>query len=123
MVGRGKSNADVEATLSEALPRDDRLAVGDPEEEDGEPSTILLRLDGGRAEGGAGESTKNEPSPGDPSRDPARDVDGDWGMPIAREPKAGESTSMASLVAILALGESTGSVWRSVQSQTGINTV
>ena len=116
MVGRGKSNADVEATLSEALPRDVRLAVGDPEEEDGEPSTILLRLDGGRAEGGAGESTMKEPSPGDPSSDPAREVDGDWGTPMAREPKAGESTSMASLVAILALGESTGSVWWSVQS-------
>ena len=106
----------MEATFSVPLPRDDRFAVGDPEEEDGEPSKILLRLDGGRAEGGAGESTKNEPSPGDPSRDPARDVDGDWGMPIAREPKAGESTSMASFVAILALGESTGSVWWSVQS-------
>jgi hypothetical protein len=123
VVGRGKSNAEVEATLSEALPRDDRFAVGDPEEDDGEPSTILLRLDGGRAEGGAGESTKNEPSPGDPSIDPAREVDGDWGTPIAREPKPGESTSIASLVAILALGESTGSVWLSVQSLSGMKTV
>jgi hypothetical protein len=102
VAGRGKSNAEVEATLSDGLPRDDRFAVGDPEEEDGEPSTMLLRLDGGRAEGGAGESTKKEPNPGDPSMDPARDVHGDPGMPIAREPKAGESTSMASLAATLA---------------------
>lgn len=76
-MGRGKSSADVEATFSTARPRDDLFAVGDPEDDDGEPSTILLRLEGGRAEGGAGESTKKDPNPGEPSMDPAREVQGD----------------------------------------------
>jgi hypothetical protein len=111
VVGRGNRSAEVEATFSAFLPRDVLFALGDPDDEDGEPSTILLRLEGGRAEGGAGESTKNEPSPGEPSREPAREVEGDWGITMdPLEPKAGESTSIASLVEILAWGESTGSV-------------
>lgn len=110
-VGRGKSSAEVEATFSAGLPRDDLFAVGEPEEDEGEPSTMLLRFEGGSAEGGAGESTKNDPNPGEPSMDPAREVQGDCGVPIARDPKAGESTSMASLAATLARGEITGSVW------------
>lgn len=76
-MGRGNSSAEVEATFSTARPREDLFAVGDPEEEDGEPSTILLRLEGGRADGGAGESTKNEPNPGEPSIEPASEVHGD----------------------------------------------
>jgi len=76
-VGRGKSRAEVDATLSEGLPSDDLFAVGEPADEDGESSTMLLRLEGGRAGAGAGESSKNVPSPGEPSIDPAREVEGD----------------------------------------------
>jgi hypothetical protein len=76
-VGRGKSRADVEATLSDGLPNDDLFAVGDPADDDGESSTILLRLDGGSAGAGAGESSKNAPSPGEPSIEPARELLGD----------------------------------------------
>jgi hypothetical protein len=109
-LGRGNRSAEVEATLSFGLPREERLAVGESEGEHGESSMMLLRFAGGSADGGAGESTKNEPSPGEPSMDPAREVQGDCGIDAAREPKAGESISIASHAAVLNLGEATGSV-------------
>lgn len=101
VVGRGKSRAEVEATLLDGLPSEDLFALGDPADEDGESSTMLLLLVGGSAEGAAGESSKYVPSPGESSIDPARDVQGECGMTIARKPNAGESTSMASLAAVL----------------------
>jgi hypothetical protein len=77
---------------------------------------MLRRLAGGNAEGGAGESTKKEPSPGEPSIDPASDVQGDADAFDMTRANAGESMSMASLATTLAFGDRTGSVWRSARA-------
>jgi hypothetical protein len=110
VAGLGNSRAEDEATFSGLRPSDDRFAVGEPDSEHGESSMILRRLEGGSAEGAAGESTKKDPSPGEPSIDPARDGQGEADAFDMTRAKAGESTSMASLAAILASGDKIGSV-------------
>lgn len=109
-MGRGNNKAEDETTFSGLRPSDERFAVGDPEGEHGESSIMLRRLAGGNAEGGAGESTKKEPSPGEPSIDPASEVQGDADAFDMTRANAGESMSMASLATTLAFGDKTGSV-------------
>jgi hypothetical protein len=58
------------------MPRDERLAEGDPEGDAGEPDTSDRRFAGGRA-GAIGDSQKNEPRPGEPEKDAAPEKDGD----------------------------------------------
>ncbi len=51
-----------------AKPKEALFAEGD-EGEAGDPETKLRRFAGGRADGAAGDSQKNEPRPGDPPVD------------------------------------------------------
>jgi hypothetical protein len=53
------------------------LAEGDEGEDGEDPATKLLRLDVGTAAGGAGESQKNEPRPGEPEKEAAPENDGE----------------------------------------------
>lgn len=57
----------------------------------------LLRFEGGIAAGGAGDSQKNAPRPGEPLNDADPENDGDCATVDLRWSGAGESRSMASL--------------------------
>lgn len=59
-------------------PKAERLADGEEDGEAGEDPTRLLRFAGGRA-GGAGESQKNEPRPGDPNEEAPLNPEGEGG--------------------------------------------
>lgn len=76
----------------------------------GDPSTKLRRLAGGRAEGGAGDSQKNEPKPGEPENDEAPEKAGEAVTADGRRDVGrGESTSISEPEA---RGDKTfGSVW------------
>lgn len=80
-----------EMALSRAPPREVRLAVGEPEGEAGESVTSDRRLPRGMA-GGMGDSQKYDPSPGDPEREPEKELERD----PARLGREGESTSILS---------------------------
>jgi hypothetical protein len=76
-------------------PYDARFADGD-DGDAGEPVTKLRRLAGGRTAGGAGDSQKKEPRPGEPEKDADPENAGDALLSEVRRGEGrGESTSIS----------------------------
>lgn len=91
------------------FPYDALLADG-LDGDDGDSLIMLRRFAGGSAVGGAGESQKNDPSPGEPENDAAPENTGDAARDGFCEVGRGESTSI-SVSAMLDVGDSrSGSV-------------
>lgn len=87
------------------LPRDVRLAEGDPEGDAGDSVIKGRLLPGAGAGGGIGDSQKNEPNPGEPEKELAPENEGDRLVVALRAGCAGESMSMLLSPDTLDLGD------------------